>query len=221
MTELEKAEKLREKTGVSYTEAKEALENSDGSVLDALVYLEKQGKAQTPAGGGFYSGAGSSGGSRQSSALDKKRFVNEGETLSDLLKRFGRFCLRLLDKGMVNHLVASKKGRHLFSVPVIVFIVLVLFFWVTIPIFIITLFCGIRYQLRGPDLERDAVNNVMDSASNIVDDVKRTFTDEVRATKNAYESKKSEEADVAGEANEVNEETDSQRAKDDDEVVYY
>jgi hypothetical protein len=67
MTDLEKAEKLREKTGVSYTEAKEALDNSDGSLLDALVYLEKQGKVETPPGGGFYSGADPNDGDRRSS----------------------------------------------------------------------------------------------------------------------------------------------------------
>ena len=57
MTELEKVEKLREKANVTFAEAKEALNNSGGDILDALIYLENQGKVTVPASGGFYSGA--------------------------------------------------------------------------------------------------------------------------------------------------------------------
>ena len=34
---LEKVDKVKERTGVSYSEAKEALEISNGSVLDAII----------------------------------------------------------------------------------------------------------------------------------------------------------------------------------------
>ena len=38
MDNLEKVEKLREKTGVSYEEVKEALEANNYDVLDAIIY---------------------------------------------------------------------------------------------------------------------------------------------------------------------------------------
>ncbi|MCY6484243.1 DUF4342 domain-containing protein [Clostridium aestuarii] len=38
---LEKIDIIRERTGVTYTEAKEALEKCDGNVVDALIYIEK------------------------------------------------------------------------------------------------------------------------------------------------------------------------------------
>lgn len=41
---LEKIDIVRERTGVSYTEAKEALEATDGNVVDALIYIEKNSK---------------------------------------------------------------------------------------------------------------------------------------------------------------------------------
>ena len=44
MDQLEKVEKIREKTGVTYEEAKAALDAAGGDVLDALVYLESKGK---------------------------------------------------------------------------------------------------------------------------------------------------------------------------------
>ena len=37
---LEKVDKVRERTGISYAEAKHALEVSGGDVLEALIYLE-------------------------------------------------------------------------------------------------------------------------------------------------------------------------------------
>jgi len=42
---LEKIDIIRERTGASYTEAKEALEATDGNVVDALIYLEKEKKS--------------------------------------------------------------------------------------------------------------------------------------------------------------------------------
>ena len=44
MEQLEKVERLREKTGCTYEEAKAALEASNWDMLDAIVYLENQGK---------------------------------------------------------------------------------------------------------------------------------------------------------------------------------
>ncbi|QGU95495.1 DUF4342 domain-containing protein [Clostridium bovifaecis] len=39
---LEKIDILRERTGISYTEAKEALEECDGNVVDALIFIENK-----------------------------------------------------------------------------------------------------------------------------------------------------------------------------------
>lgn len=41
---LEKIDIIRERTGASYSEAKEALEACDGNVVDALIYIEEQKK---------------------------------------------------------------------------------------------------------------------------------------------------------------------------------
>lgn len=38
---LEKIDIIRERTGVTYTEAKEALDANEGNVVDALIYIEK------------------------------------------------------------------------------------------------------------------------------------------------------------------------------------
>ena len=38
---LEKIELVKDRTGVSYKEAKEALEDADGSVVDAIINIEE------------------------------------------------------------------------------------------------------------------------------------------------------------------------------------
>jgi len=61
------------------------------------------------------------------------------------------------------------------------------------------------------------VHNVVNSAHNMVDDVKRTFTEEVRATRDAHEAKKAAEAAAQARQEEAG---DSQRPSDDDDVIY-
>ena len=182
MTELEKVEKLREKADVTFAEAKEALDKCDGDILDALIFLEQQGKSTVPAGDGFFSGAGT-GISKQVAESGGKRHGREhkehdGETFRLMMKRFGRFLLKMFNKGNSNYLDAKKGDTLLFSCPVTVLVLLVLFFfWVTIPLFVISLFCGFRYSFRGADLGNDSVNRVMDNAANMVDDVKKSFAE--------------------------------------------
>ncbi|WP_026485614.1 DUF4342 domain-containing protein [Caldanaerobius polysaccharolyticus] len=42
---LEDIDIIRERTGVSYSKAKEALEKTGGNVVDAIIYLENEGKS--------------------------------------------------------------------------------------------------------------------------------------------------------------------------------
>jgi len=189
MTELEKVEKLREKANCSFAEAKEALDNSGGDILDALIYLERNGKATVPAGGGFFSGADAAVPTMQEPVgndTGKSHSHGSGEEFSDMMKRFGAFLLKLFNMGLNNHLEAtSRNGDKMFACPILIVILLAVFFpWITIPLFVISLFFGVRYRFSGKNLGKDSVNNVMDSASNVVDEVKKTFTESVAKSEN-------------------------------------
>lgn len=182
MITLEQVEKLREHASVSYEEAKAALEACGGDLLDAMVYLERQGKVKGPEGGASYrtdwgekaimrTAAGSSGGGSGTGAGNAKSAARSAadsfwRTLGDLLK-----------KGISNHFEVLRKGELLFSIPVIVLIFLLLFtFWITLPLMILGLFLGCSYHFRGPELGTDAVNNVAQSASDVAEDIKKAFT---------------------------------------------
>jgi len=182
MTEIDKVEKLREKANVSYAEAKEALDISGGSLLDALIYLENQGKVAKPTSNGFFSGADLPVRAEYIHAdnSNKSGSQSSGESFADLMKRFGNFCLKMLNKGLENHLVASKGDKQLFSCPVLVVIVLsICFFWITIILFAVSLLCGFQYRFTGNDLGKESVNSVMDSASDVAEDIKQTFTESI------------------------------------------
>ena len=186
MTELEKVEKLREKADVSFAEAKEALDISNGDVLSALIYLEKQGKSTIPAGGGFFSGAGPQAHKhdrpepgrmvRKERGERREYRTRNGESFKDAMKRFGAFCVDLLSKGTTNHLDAIKNDEVVFSCPVLALVALLMFFfWITVPVFIVTLFLGFHYKFRGEELGKDSVNSVMDGASAAVVDIKMSI----------------------------------------------
>ncbi|MGE4484498.1 MAG: ubiquitin [Oscillospiraceae bacterium] len=174
MVTLEQVERLREKANVGFEDAKAALEATDGDILNALIYLEKQGKVAPPAGGGYYSS--------QSTTLVEKPADGEkekqhgGESFAEMMKRFGRFLLKLIDKGNNNYLEAERKGAAMFSIPVTVVVAFLLFFfWIIVPLFILSLFFGFRYHFRGSDLGKESVNRVMDGASDTVDEIKKSF----------------------------------------------
>ena len=54
MDKLNLVEKLREKTGITYEEAKCVLEINNWDILDSILYLEEQGKVKRPSVSIFY-----------------------------------------------------------------------------------------------------------------------------------------------------------------------
>lgn len=179
MVTLEQVEKLRERANVSYDEAKTALEATGGDLLEAMIYLEKQGKVKAPEGNGFYSSECETPQYGKEYTYREESAAQKGENFSGLLKRFGRFCLRLIQKGNRNVFEVLKGNECKASIPVTVLVLLLIFaFWVTLPLMIVGLFFGLRYRFQGPDLGKDSVNRAMDSVADATDDVKKSFCDD-------------------------------------------
>ncbi|SHI10544.1 hypothetical protein SAMN02745823_02457 [Sporobacter termitidis DSM 10068] len=176
MATLEQVEKLREKANVSFEEAKAALEACNDDLLDAIIYLEKQGRVNAPVNGGYYSSCGT--GEEQhyeGGAGDYK--PGGGGTFKNAMSKLGRFLLKVFHIGNANFLEASRHGEILFACPVTaVVLLLIFFFWVVVPLFILSLFFGFRYHFTGEELGRESVNKVMDDASSTVEDIKRDFS---------------------------------------------
>lgn len=193
MTTLEQVEKLRERANVSFEEAKQALEQTGGDLLDALILLERQGKTAAPASGGYYSG-------EREPEPEPESFSSGDEgskqhsSFGDMLRAFGSFLLKLVNMGNANYIDAYKNENVMLSCPVTVFVVLLIAaFWVTIPLLFIGLIFGWRFKLRGPNLGTDSINDVITNAENVVEDIKNSVVESAQNAKAEYEAKKAEQ----------------------------
>ena len=179
MITLEQVEKLCERANVTYDEAKAALEATNGDLLEALINLERQGKAKAPKGGGQYVSAEvvepqQDGRRHSNGASDKKTYKTyDGTSFGELVGRFIRFCGRIINKGNINNFVVTKAGEAVIKLPITAMVLLlILAFWVVIPLLIIGLFFGYRYFFNGPDFEGTGVNKAMDSVADAAENLK-------------------------------------------------
>jgi len=158
MDHFEMVEKLREKANVSYEEAKAALEAADWNLLDALVLLENQGKV--------------SGGAAYSTKTEPRDDRCEGHARhAEAAGRVGRQIAAGINRLNQYFVVFTRKGEALFELPLIVLLLMLIFgFWVTLPLLIVGLFFGFKYSLRGA-AGVEAVNRVMDKASEVADNI--------------------------------------------------
>lgn len=179
MTTLEQVEKLRAMANLSYEEAKAALDAANGNLLDAVIYLEKQGKIDPPKAGGYYNSQSNpeAGALKTEHNKERKNYTSDQEnSFTSLLKKFGQFCLKMIRKGNRNTFEVLKKGEIKAYFPVTILALLLIFaFWATLPLLIIGLFFGFSYRFSGPDFEKQTINEAMDSAAKAAEDLKKSI----------------------------------------------
>lgn len=172
MDEFEKVEKLRQRADVSYEEAKKALEEANGDLLDAMILLEAQGKA--------VKGEGTT---RSTTYEDQKDYVSVVDTVDKSNRKndkplgqkikhlFHLIWIKIRD----NKFVVERNDNTIIDVPVWVLIIAILLaFWPTCVILIVGLFFNCRYAIQGAD-DATAINNALDKAGDAVDKVKDEF----------------------------------------------
>ncbi|HWQ79296.1 MAG TPA: DUF4342 domain-containing protein [Anaerovoracaceae bacterium] len=184
MVTLEQVEKLREHANISYDEAKAALENADGDILQALIDLERQGKVTPPQGGGQYK----SGSIEVSFNKHKEQNQNgkdhahyreeEKSAFSRSMRRFFHWLGEVIHKGNINAFIIEKNGSEIMKLPITVLVLLLFFaFWIVVPLMIVGFFFSFRYSFQGPDIRstrvNDAIDSVADAAEEIKNDIKK------------------------------------------------
>lgn len=173
MDQLEKVESLREKAGVSYTEAKAALEETGGDLLEALCWLEQHGKAQMV-------GASCSTQDREPPPEEPQPDTEKPHEPGPFARGFQSLwegLVVLFRWGNANQLVmTSKGGRREFGIPLTLFIILLIAcFWVVMPLMVIALFFGNRFSFEGPELGKDNINDAMGKATDFAESIKQEF----------------------------------------------
>lgn len=169
---LEKVERLREKADVSYEEAKKALDECGGDLLEAIVYLEKQGKVKQPKNTSYTTQY------EEPEKIEKAAEETKGGSgIGNALNRFFDWCGRMIQKGNETMFMVEKNDKCIISVPVTVFLIIMIFgFWFLLVVMAIGLFCGCRYYFEGVDEVSINVNKAMDSAADVADEIKKDFT---------------------------------------------
>lgn len=174
---IELVEKLVEKTGLSYTEAKNALEKADWDILEALINLEAEGKT---VGAARYSTRSENTGNKEehkeNSGKSEKEKSAAGEEFKKNTIGVLQWLGKVFDKGNANSIEMYRNGERKIGMPVTVFVLLLIIgFWVMIPLMIVGLFFGCRYRFSGPDLAKENVNAAMGKATDIADSIKQEF----------------------------------------------
>lgn len=181
MEHFEKVEKLRQIANVTYEEAKDALEECGWDMLEAIVLLENCGKVKAGAGSTEYVSQGSQ---EQpvhpltvTSQADEKE--NDAQKQSSFFAKLGKAIKYLVQKGCENSLVIKQHGQAIMDLPVIAFIILLIcFFWVVIPIMVVSLFFDFSYNFKGAELGKEKINRTMEQATEAVNNFKSEINKE-------------------------------------------
>lgn len=164
MEKLDKVEVIRQKTGVSYEDARAALEQTGYDVLDAIVLLEQQGKTQantahhttvhTEQAAMSYEMVQAQ---QEYERTSKK--TNASETFDRIIDTLKRLCTR----GLEVSFVVERNDARVLALPVLILVILILFlFPATIPLLIVGLFFGFRYHFDGLGSTNVNINDAMD-----------------------------------------------------------
>lgn len=170
MDQLELVERLREKTGCSYSEAKAALDETGNDMLEALCWLESHGKTQLVA-------ASCSTEEREAPKQDPEPAPQKKKTgpnpVTEGFKSLWEGLVGLIRKCNQTELVMTgKSGKREFGIPLTLFIILLLLaFWAVLAVIVVALFFGNRFSVEGA-LHREEVNEVLDKAADFAEDLR-------------------------------------------------
>lgn len=178
MDNLEKVEKVREKTGVSYEEAKQALEASNYDMLDAIIYLEQMGKI-SGSGVSRYS-AGTQGQPSKEFEIVQRTYEQDCNRTSaqDVFSKFVKWCGRVIRRGCETSFNVEKQGKRILSVPVIVLVLVgIIALPLTVILLIAGLFCDCKYYFEGFKTTTVDINELCNKASDTCRNIKNDFND--------------------------------------------
>lgn len=182
MTRLEMVEKIREKTGVTYEEAREALEKANWDMLDAIVSVEK---VKSPQGAQYAYATPPETPQVETvqetaPAVKKTRVVrhnNYGE-FGDRVASGLRWLGSWIRKGEGVHLEVIRKNEVILSLSLVTVILLFLLsWWLPVVLIIAGLFTGYRFRFTGSSLIGKAANAAADKAGEKAEELLNRMTE--------------------------------------------
>ena len=171
---FEKVEKLVQKTGCSYEDAKLALELTDGDMLEAVIYLERQG--QTAPQGGTYSTRYENQPQYVPIAGQNQRGPQQTDWEAGSSK-FKNFCRKAWHVLSTNYLIIKRKGELMAKLPFWAGL-LILFGSMTLALIlvVVSLFFGFTYSFEGEKRDKmQEANKVMDKIQRAAESAREEF----------------------------------------------
>ncbi len=169
MDNFEKVEKLVQKAGVTYEDAKNALERANGDLLDAMILLEREGKTNGPAASTYSTQYEDQ---TQYIPVDAQTTNARGGNGSGKVKEIFRKIWRILSR---NAMVIEKNGDTVVKLPLwAVLLILLTCWWIVLILLIVSLFFGYRYSFRG-EADLKVANDVMEKAADAAEKAKEEF----------------------------------------------
>ena len=166
MDYFEKVEKLVEKAGVTFEEAKQALDESNGDMLDAMILLERSGKTQGPKNSTYSTKY------EDQSAYYAASEKTEENSFGEKLKAFGKKAWDILSR---NYLNVSRGEETVIRLPLWAAALILLSAWyVAVILIIVSLFFDFRYSFSG-EADMKSVNEIMDKAAEAAEKAKEEF----------------------------------------------
>ncbi|ERI90232.1 UBA/TS-N domain protein [Clostridiales bacterium oral taxon 876 str. F0540] len=173
---LEKIDIVRERTGATYAEAKEALEASNANVVDAIIYIEKSKKTPLDS---IYT-------TKDEFLAWIKELINRGNVTRIKVKKDEKTIVDLpVNAGIAVGIVAAAVWAPLIAIGVIGAVV-----------------TNITIEITKKDGSVEVVNKVIkatvqdvkEKVNDVASDVKEKVTDVASDVKDKFTSKKTEEA---------------------------
>lgn len=176
MEKLEKVELVREKCGVTYEEAKRALEETDFDVLDAIVMLEREGKASSQTAS--YATTTEPAGALSEEMTRAQNEYHEQSKKTKFGELWASFCEQvkvIVRSGLDMTFIAERNGERVIAIPLLFVVIGILVWGAALWLMIIGLFFGFRYRIEGASPLTIDVNEAMDKAADVADGLKNDF----------------------------------------------
>ena len=172
---FEKVEKLVQKTGCSYEDAKLALELTDGDMLEAVIYLERNGHAAPQ--GEAYSTRYESQPQYVPITTARKNREQRQEGWEAGSSKFKDFCRKAWHVLSTNYLVIKRKGELMARLPFWVGLLILLgSMSLVMVLVVVSLFFGFTYSFEGEKRDKmEEANKVLDKIQRAAESAREEF----------------------------------------------
>ena len=177
MDNFEKVEMLTKKANVSFEVAKEAMEACNYDMLDAMIYLEKNGKIGSGNTASYTTTQGTDTSEEFEQAQRSYEDSCQRTSFGECANKFGKWAVSLVQKSVEIDFCVARGGKDIIRVPLLALLLAALFlFGLVLTALVIGLFCDCRYYFQGSEKFTENLNQICDKAAQTCEEIKNDFT---------------------------------------------